>query len=145
MSASEVLEILEQPPLSYITVSEALPEAEEQGVVKLLDNVLESGKPYVGTETRFEFVDKTGAKKKLYLNFVYEPIRNAILGIEGVLVAITDVTEQVIQREQLAKVARASSIERRKLDLMINEAPIGESGMKWLVKSGSTKTSVRLL
>jgi signal transduction histidine kinase/CheY-like chemotaxis protein/PAS domain-containing protein len=113
-----------------ITVLKTFPAAEEQGFIQLLDEVYHTGLPFKGIETRFDFLDENLVSKVAYLNFVYEAVRNSQGEIYGVLAAITDVTEQVLQRQIIANAARDISIERRKLDLMIKEAPVGVALIK---------------
>lgn len=107
------------------TVAEVLPEAREQGFVALLDKVFLTGEAFAGNEIQYNFIDHNNRTKTVFLNFVYEPMRNSDGTVEGILAAITDVTEGVVQRRKVQEAAIAMSIEKRKLDLIVNEAPIG--------------------
>ncbi|MDF7814008.1 PAS domain-containing protein [Hymenobacter sp. YC55] len=84
-------QLLEQPLLV------ALPELDGQGVDTLLDGVLHSGQPYVGTELPFQ-LQRQGRLDTVYFNFVYQPQRNAQGETTGVLVVASDVTETVAAR-----------------------------------------------
>jgi PAS domain S-box-containing protein len=73
----------------------ALPELVSQGFVDLLDRVYRTGEPYVGTAVRVELrVDPAKAPEEAYLDFVYQPLRDAAGEVTGILVHGVDVTEQ---------------------------------------------------
>lgn len=76
------------------SISDALPEVMTQGFVGLLDEVRRSGKAYVGTDSPVTLV-RHGREELVYLNFVYQPIRDADGGVSGVFVEGFDVTERV--------------------------------------------------
>lgn len=86
-------------------VLEALPEAASQGLYALLTQVYRSGQPFVGKEVPVEVRQSDDTTKKLYLNGVYEPLRNAEGRIEGVLAFAYDVTELVIARQKVEALA----------------------------------------
>lgn len=77
----------------------ALPELGGQGFDTLLKQVVETGIPYIANEAVVHLV-RQGTPTTLYLNFVYQPRREADGTISGVLVIATDITEQVISRRQ---------------------------------------------
>jgi PAS domain S-box-containing protein len=77
------------------TVREALPEVAEQGFIEILDRVYATGEPYVGTGTRIELQRNAGAApEEAFLDFVYQPLRDAEGGIVGILADGIDVTER---------------------------------------------------
>ena len=81
----------------------ALPEAVGQGYVDLLDKVLD-GEPFVGESVRFEVQAAEGLPPDVrYLDFVYQPLREADGSVSGIIVVGNDVTERkkaqdVVQR-----------------------------------------------
>ena len=98
------------------TVSEALPEAEEQGFVHLLDEVYRTGKPYSGRRIPVELARSHGQSLELrYLDFVYQPRREADGSVSGVIVLGVDVTDArrseqlLLQSEKLRVVGRLAS------------------------------------
>jgi PAS domain S-box-containing protein len=87
---------------------EALPEAAGQGVEELLDGVLTTGRPYVGTELPVRLARlEGGVLQEVYFNFVYEPMRDARGRVEGVIVIASDVTELVQARRRMEALAAA--------------------------------------
>jgi PAS domain S-box-containing protein len=81
-------------------VLEIVPEAKFQGFLELLDHVYQTGERYIGNENEFYTESETGRKELFYLNFVYEPIRNAQGLVTGVLAVIFDVTGLVQARDK---------------------------------------------
>ena len=85
---------------------DALPEAAGQGVEELLDGVLATGVPYVGTELPVRLARlEGGAIEEVYFNFVYEPMRDVQGHVEGVIVVASDVTELVRARQRVEALA----------------------------------------
>jgi PAS domain S-box-containing protein len=85
---------------------DALPEAAGQGVEELLDGVLTTGVPYVGTELPVRLARlEGGAIEEVYFNFVYEPLRDARGQVWGVIVVASDVTELVRARQHTEALA----------------------------------------
>ncbi len=75
------------------TVREALPEVEGQGFFELLDRVYSSGEAFVGRSTPFAIQPTPGAAPEdRFLDFVYQPIRNAEGVVTGIFVEGIDVT-----------------------------------------------------
>lgn len=95
---------------------DALPEASGQGFEGLLDEVLATGKPYVGRELSARLRrQEGGALEDVSFDFVYEPIREARGQVEAIITVATDVTERVHARrrkETLAAEALRATQER---------------------------------
>jgi PAS domain S-box-containing protein len=97
-------------------VREALPEAEEQSFVSRLDSVFKTGEPFVGHRTPIHLARGAGQQlEERYLDFVYQPAREADGTISGIIVLGVDVTESkraelaLMQTEKLAAVGRLAS------------------------------------
>jgi PAS domain S-box-containing protein len=88
---------------------DALPEIRDQGFVELLDQVRASGEPY-STRERVVRLDRDGdgVPEEFYVDFVYQPLKDARRRTFGVLVHAVDVTIQVRAREEIAA-ARAEA------------------------------------
>jgi signal transduction histidine kinase len=98
------------------TVGAAIPEAEGQGFIALLDEVYRTGEPFVGRGTALQLA--RGSAQLLethYLDFVYQPRRDADGKISGIIVLGVDVTESkraeevLLQSEKLNAVGRLAS------------------------------------
>jgi len=88
-------------------VQEALPELEGQGFFELLDNVYRTGEPFIGNEVPIK-LDRAGdgTLDEIFVNFVYQPSRDAHGEIDGILVHAVDVTEQVRARQRVEEANR---------------------------------------
>ena len=89
-------------------VTEALPEVAEQGFVKLLDSVYQTGQPYVGREIEVALQRSAGEKpEQLYLDFVYQPlIENG--NVVGIVAHGSNVTAAVNARRDVERLLRES-------------------------------------
>jgi signal transduction histidine kinase/CheY-like chemotaxis protein len=75
------------------TVREALPYVEGQGFFELLDEVYQSGTPFVGHSLPLDVARGPGAPlERRYLDFIYQPIRDAAGEVVGIFVEGSDVT-----------------------------------------------------
>ncbi len=98
------------------TIGEAVPEAEEQGFVQILDRVYQTGEPFVGRGMPIQLArSKTQPFDLRYLDFVYQPRRDADGNVSGIIVLGIDVTESrrseqlLLQSEKLNAVGRLAS------------------------------------
>jgi PAS domain S-box-containing protein len=107
----EPYEVLHQP------IFEGLPEAKEQGLEQLLDQVLTTGERFVANELAVS-LPREGKVEVKYLDFVYEAFRDHDNKITGVMAVAIDVTEKVTARE---KIQHSEKVFR---NLVLN-APIG--------------------
>jgi len=117
MSNPLYLELIGQRSIIGKTVREAVPEAEGQGFLALLDNVYKTGQPYIGHRTPIQLA-RTASSRSLeerFLDFVYQPIRESDGTVSGIIVLGVDVTESkraelaLMQTEKLAAVGRLAS------------------------------------
>lgn len=93
------------------------PEAVTSGLVALLDQVYQSGEPYVGVEMPFAIDPRDGRPaQQQYFNFTYDAFREEGR-ITGVTVFAYVVTEQVLSR-------RAAEQQRQLLHQLYQEAPV---------------------
>jgi len=95
---------------------EAMPELEGQGFRELLDQVFATGEPYMGTETPATIRRKNGPDETVFFNFVYSPFRSIDGPIEGVFVIASDVTAQVLARNQINDLREAAESANRAKD-----------------------------
>ena len=109
-------ELMGQRSLLGKPVREAIPEAEGQGFIALLDKVYRTGEPFVGSGTPIELARQPGGPPEVrYLDFVYRPRREADGSITGIIALGVDVTESkrasmvLMQSEKLNAVGRLAS------------------------------------
>ncbi|MFN3930704.1 MAG: sensor histidine kinase [Brevundimonas sp.] len=77
-------------------VREALPEVVSQGYWEFLDSVYATGEPHQGRASELQLQRKPGSSlETVYLNFIYQPIRDATGAVAGIFVQGYDVTETV--------------------------------------------------
>ena len=77
------------------TVAEALPDAVEQGFLDLLDGVFTSGVAFTATGMLYAVQAEPGGPiNDRYVDFVYQPIRDATGAVVGVFVEGADVTDR---------------------------------------------------
>lgn len=80
-------------------IREALPEIAGQGYLELLDEVYRTGESFVGKERSVRIArGPDGALEEIFVNFVYQPLRDADGTVSGIFVHGVDVTEQVRAR-----------------------------------------------
>lgn len=85
-------------------VRDALPELLGQGYYEFLDHVYTTGEPYEGRESRVQLQRvPDAALEEIFLNFIYQPIRDADGRVAGIFVQGYDVTNDVraAQRQKL--------------------------------------------
>jgi PAS domain S-box-containing protein len=83
----------------------ALPEAVEQGYIEILDKVF-LGEPFVGNGLRFQVDTGEGlAADVRYLDFVYQPLREADGHVSGIIVVGIDVTERKEAQDAMQRLA----------------------------------------
>jgi PAS domain S-box-containing protein len=87
-------------------VLEAFPEIASQGLIDILDGVFDSGEPFEASEFAIEF-DRygDGAMHLGYFSFSLQAVSDVDGVTYGVLSSAVDVTEQVLARRALARLA----------------------------------------
>lgn len=74
----------------------------ERGLCEILDQVYTTGEPFIDKEMRVVRDDPAdGSGEERLFTFVYQPTRNAVGQVDGILVHAVEVTEQVQARETL--------------------------------------------
>lgn len=89
------------------SVREAIWEVTGQGYLELLDQVYRTGQTFTGRSMRLMLQrDPTAAPTETYVNFVYQPIRDASGAVSGIFVEGFDVTDRVHSEMQLRELNR---------------------------------------
>ncbi|HTM93717.1 MAG TPA: ATP-binding protein, partial [Flavisolibacter sp.] len=81
-------------------IAEALPEIAEQGFDKLLEQVFDTGMSFHGNEAPVQLI-RFGKPQIIYLNFIYQPLKNENDETIGIIGVGNDVTEQVVARKKI--------------------------------------------
>jgi PAS domain S-box-containing protein len=88
-------------------IREALPEVAEQGFLALLDGVLESGQPYIGSASKVRLQrEAAGPLEERYVDFIFQPLLAPDGSVNGVFVQGSDVTERRAAEEALRQADR---------------------------------------
>ena len=83
---------------------EAIPELAGQGVVEILDTVLETGVPYKGEMTVRLDRNETGVLEDAHFNLMYQPLNSSATGTaDGIFVHAVDITEQIESRRRMER------------------------------------------
>ena len=93
----KVSEILNKPVFEVLTYAKGV------GFEELLDNVRVTGIPYKGENLSIPLM-RNNVLEKIYVNFVYEPFREADGTISGVIVVATETTEQISAQQKIEEV-----------------------------------------
>jgi len=101
-------------------IFEGLPDAKEQGLEALLDNVYATGEPFIANEHAVILL-RNGKHETIYQNFVYEPYRDSDGSILGVLAITIDVTPQVIARHKIEDVVKERTESLRKSNAELSQ------------------------
>jgi PAS domain S-box-containing protein len=81
-------------------VREAVPEAEAMGLLALLDRVYATGEPFSAQELPVAIPVPDGKPREYFLNFVYQPTRDAQGAVDGIATFGFDVTALVRARQK---------------------------------------------
>ncbi|HVZ59283.1 MAG TPA: PAS domain-containing protein, partial [Terriglobales bacterium] len=105
---------------------DALPELVEQGILPLLDRVYQTGLAFRAHSFKVKLAHIAGQPlEDRYLDFVYQPVREADGSISGIIVLGVDVTERW-QAEQALEESRSQAQQRlSELETIYRSAPIG--------------------
>ena len=79
---------------------ESLPELRTQGIPEILDNVMQSGIAYYGTEWE-AFMMRDNEIRQGFYNFVFQPVKADDGTVSGIIAVTNDVTEQVLARKKV--------------------------------------------
>lgn len=117
--------LVEGRAVEGLTIEEALPEVREQGFIDLLDHVYRTGERFIGREVRAVILKAHGIEE-LFVDFTFQPVRDARGAVEGILVHAFDVTAAVRSRQQLEEALRREQEDRFRhaIDSMIDTVMI---------------------
>jgi PAS domain S-box-containing protein len=114
-----------------LTVREAIPEVEGQGLFDLLDNVRATGEAFVGRDVRIVLQRSAeGAAQTRYLDFVCQPIKDEAGKVTSTFVEGVDITDRHTSEDAL----RASEARLRNLNADLERQVIERAqarGLTW--------------
>lgn len=91
------------------TVADVLPDAAAQGYVELLDRVYATGEPYSAFSSRYEIQARPELPAvERFVDFVFQPIRDAAGTVNGIFVQGVDVTDRVAAERRTQALAELS-------------------------------------
>src|SRR5262249_10405166 len=104
-----------------------VPEAVEQGILDLLDEVYRTGKAHSGHERKLTLNrNDSGQPATGYFNFVLQPAFSVDGEVEGILIHAIEVTEQVVARQE---------VERRERLLQVAQRAANAGSFEWNVET----------
>ena len=102
-------------------VRDVFPELEEQGFLRLLDEVYRTGQAYRATAAKVSFPRSEGGEiEDLFVDFVFQPVRNADDDVTGIFVQANDVTEH-------KRTERLRGLQNRILELAIEDCSLADA------------------
>jgi signal transduction histidine kinase len=95
------------------SVREAIPEAQEQGFLEILDNVYRTGTPFVAYGYSINLARSAGQPlQERTLDFVYQPRQEADGSISGIIVLGVDVTDRKLAEQALRNSEKLAAVGR---------------------------------
>jgi signal transduction histidine kinase len=110
-------EVIDRP------IDQALPEIVEQGLLALLQQVYATGVPFTASERPVTLL-RNGRPEQVYVNFIFEPLKDSDNVIEGIVAVGFDVTAQVIARRKIEENEAFLEEEVRRRTQQLNELNI---------------------
>jgi PAS domain S-box-containing protein len=124
------LHLIGNRPVLGQRVRDALPEVENQGFLKLLDQVYATGEPFIGSKVRLQVQHGTsGNVEERFLDFVYQPITGQDGKVTGIFVEGHDVTEMTRAEQALHQLNATleQQVQERTAELRAQEEALRQS------------------
>lgn len=111
-------------------IFEGLPDAREQGLERVMEEVYRTGKPFYASEQPVTLV-RHGKPDTVYQNFTYQPYRDADGSILGILATSVDVSQQVDSRIKLEKAYEQIQLSKKAAQLGMFDLDMEQGTMEW--------------
>lgn len=102
----EYLKLVSRRDILGKRVVDVFPEVEAQGFIKLLKQVYETKKPFVGSEVPLILENTDEGRKEIFVDFVYQALTHPDGEAFGIAVQGYDVTEKVMSRRRIEESER---------------------------------------
>ena len=104
---------------------QALPELVGQGLFDLLQLIMESEESVRGTETGVWVHRRGGQAEQLFVDSIYQPVRDADGAVAGILLYAADVTAHVRDRDRLEALAGSLATSEERYRTLFETMPQG--------------------
>lgn len=100
---------------------EVFPELEDQNYIQILKEVINTGESVKAYDSKAVVV-KNGVENVFYVNYVYLPLREIDGTVFGVMITVTDVTNEFLAKEKLINFSKELENQVEQRTLMLNKA-----------------------
>jgi PAS domain-containing protein len=128
-------------PVLGLPVRQALPELADQGRFELLDKTMESGQPLRGQGAELWIRRYAQRPEQVFVDFAYQPVRDADGGVAGLLCFAADVTASVRARSGHEALAAQLAATQERYQTLFETLPQGSSTTP---PTGPSSTPTRL-
>ncbi len=94
------LKLVGRPAIVGRPIREALPELEGQGIFEMLERIVATGEPFHGRDFPLMLATEGSRPRRIYVDFIWQPILGEDGRVMAVFVQGSDVTERVQATEQ---------------------------------------------
>lgn len=115
--------------LEHVTIWEAVEEAADT-YAPVMQEVIRTGIPFIANEHEVMLI-RNGLPETLYLDFIYEPVRNSSGIVVSIMVVVIEVTEKVEARRKLEDA-------EERVRLAVEAAEIGTYGYDYATNTLTT-------
>eukprot|EP01037_Dinobryon_pediforme_P013151 gene13151-13254_t len=109
---------------------EAIPEARGQGYEQLLLNVFKTGERFIANELPVTLM-RDGVLEEVWINFIYDPVKDLNGSITGVIAVSNEVTDQVNSRKQLQQALEQIRLSKEAAQLGTFDMNLEKGTMHW--------------
>ncbi|WP_428330073.1 PAS domain-containing protein [Mucilaginibacter sp.] len=109
---------------------EAIPEARGQGYEQLLLNVFKTGKRFIANELPVTLM-RNGVLEEVWINFIYDPVKDLNGSITGVIAVSNEVTDQVNSRKELQRALEQIRLSKEAAQLGTFDMDMEKGTMHW--------------
>ncbi len=106
-------------------VRDVFPAPDRDRILGLLDRVYQTGQPFIAHEASVHLQRPDGSPEEHFINFVYQPTRDARGDIDGVALFSFDVTAQVQSRQRVEALADELRRNRAQLEAVFQSMQDG--------------------